>query len=149
MIFYSLLYTINVSIKYALDLDNYVMYVFIFILVIELICIMTENMALRIFSFYFKWISFMCAASYIIASFFVGNILVKSVWCILYFNQIFGWQLCVLANPHNIQDFHLRTWSKPLYFVHLDPLAKWIVSIKLGLSFPKSHGWTIGFGALI
>jgi hypothetical protein len=40
MILYSLLYTINVSVKYALDLDNYVMYVFIFILVIELICIM-------------------------------------------------------------------------------------------------------------
>jgi hypothetical protein len=40
MILYSLLYTINVSVKYALDLDNYVMCVFIFILVIELICIM-------------------------------------------------------------------------------------------------------------
>ena len=40
MILYSLLYTVNVSVKYALDLDNHVMYVFIFILVIELICIM-------------------------------------------------------------------------------------------------------------
>ena len=39
------------------------------------------------------------------------------------------------------------TWSKPLHCVHLDPLAKWIVSSKLGLSFTKSHGWTIGFGA--
>jgi hypothetical protein len=40
MILYSLLYTVNVSVKYVLDLDNHVMYVFIFTLVIELICIM-------------------------------------------------------------------------------------------------------------
>ena len=38
------------------------------------------------------------------------------------------------------------TWSEPLHCMHLDPLAKWIVSIKLGFSFTKSHGWTIGFG---
>ena len=37
------------------------------------------------------------------------------------------------------------TSSEPLHCVHLDPLAKWIVSIKLGLSFTKSHGWTIRF----
>jgi hypothetical protein len=35
MILYSLLYTMNVSVKYALDLDNYVLYVFILFLVIE------------------------------------------------------------------------------------------------------------------
>ena len=35
MILYSLLYTMTVSVKYALDLDNYVLYVFILILVIE------------------------------------------------------------------------------------------------------------------
>ena len=37
------------------------------------------------------------------------------------------------------------TWSKPLHYVHLDPLDKWTVSFKLRLSFAKSHGWTIRF----
>ena len=41
------------------------------------------------------------------------------------------------------------TWSEPLHCMHLDPLAKWIVSIKLGFSFTKSHGWTIRFELFI
>ena len=75
MILYSLFYTVNVFVKYAFDLDNYVMYAFILDL-IELICIMIW-LHLEFLVFYFKWISFMCATSYIIVSFFVGNILVK------------------------------------------------------------------------
>ena len=41
------------------------------------------------------------------------------------------------------------TWSELFHCVNLDPLAKWTVSFKLGPYFMKSHGWTIGFRALI
>ena len=51
-------------------------------------------------------------------------------------------------------DFFL--WNKPFcqflaqsYYMYLDSLVQWTVSFKLGPYFTKSHGWTIGFGALI
>ena len=55
-----------------------------------------------------------------------------------------------------ILDFWLPLWNNPFcqfwaqsYCMYLDSLIQWTVSFKLGSYFTKSHGWTIGFGALI
>ena len=55
-----------------------------------------------------------------------------------------------------ILDFWLPLWNNPFcqfwaqsYCMYLDSLIQWTVSFKFGPYFTKSHGWTIGFGALI